>query len=101
ANAWQNTLSPEKMETANVKCTEFLKELTDYLDGTISESTKRELDEHLHWCHECHVVMNTTKKTIEIYRDNQIYELPESLRTRLHQAIMSECKSSKAGKEKA
>jgi len=86
---------------ANVKCTEFLKELTDYLDGTLTESTKAELDEHLHWCHECHVVMNTTKKTIEIYRDNQIYELPETLRTRLHQAIMSKCRSSKTGKEKA
>ncbi len=54
-----------------MKCTEFLKELTDYLDGKISENLKIELDEHLHWCHECHVVMNTTKKTIEIYRDNE------------------------------
>ena len=84
-----------------MKCTEFLKELTDYLDGTLSEGTKAELDEHLHWCHECHVVMNTTKKTIEIYRDNQIYELPESLRTRLHHAIMTKCKSSKHGKKDA
>ena len=84
-----------------MKCNEFLKELTDYLDGALTESTKAELDEHLHWCHECHVVMNTTKKTIEIYRDNQIYELPESLRTRLHQAIMSKCKGVKPGKRNA
>jgi anti-sigma factor RsiW len=81
-----------------VKCAEFLKELTDYLDGSINESLRAELDEHLHWCHECHVVMNTTKKTIEIYRDNQIYELPEALRNRLHQAIMTKCQSSKHGK---
>ena len=84
-----------------MKCTEFLKELTDYLDGTLSESTRAELDDHLHWCHECHVVMNTTKKTIEIYRDNQIYELPEPLRIRLHQAILSKCRGGKPGKEKA
>jgi anti-sigma factor RsiW len=84
-----------------VKCNEFLKELTDYLDGTLSDSTRAELDEHLHWCHECHVVMNTTKKTIEIYRDNQIYELPETLRIRLHEAILSKCRSTKSGKEKA
>jgi anti-sigma factor RsiW len=84
-----------------VKCTEFLRELADYFDGTLSESMRAELDEHLHWCHECHVVMNTTKKTIEIYRDNQLYELPESLRTRLHQAIMSRCRDSKRGKENA
>ena len=78
-----------------MKCNDFLKELSDYLDGKITESLKAELDEHLHWCHECHVVLNTTKKTIEIYRDNQIYELPDPLRTRLHQAIMTKCRSSK------
>ena len=81
-----------------MKCKEFLQELTDYLDGGINESLRAELDEHLHWCHECHVVMNTTKKTIEIYRDNQIYELPEPLRNRLHQAIMTKCQASKQGK---
>jgi len=78
-----------------VKCTDFLKELSDYLDGKSTESLKAELDEHLHWCKECHVVMNTTKRTIEIYRDNQLYELPEPLRDRLHEAIMTKCRSSK------
>jgi len=82
-----------------VKCTEFLQELTDYLDGKISENLKIELDEHLHWCHECHVVMDTTKKTIEIYRDNELYELPEGLRNRLHDAILTKCRHSKPGKK--
>lgn len=82
-----------------MKCKEFLQELTDYLDGKISENLKIELDEHLHWCHECHVVMNTTKKTIEIYRDNELYELPEGLRNRLHDAIMTKCRHSKSGKK--
>ena len=84
-----------------MKCTEFLQELTDYLDGNINANLKAELDEHLHWCHGCHVVMNTTKKTIEIYRDNQIYELPEPLRNRLHQAIMNKCRGSKHSKSDA
>ena len=84
-----------------IKCEEFLKELTDYLDGTISVTVREELEEHLHWCHECHVVMNTTKKTIEIYRDNQIFELPEALRNKLHDAIISKCKHSKSGKTRS
>ncbi|HET9840211.1 MAG TPA: zf-HC2 domain-containing protein [Candidatus Angelobacter sp.] len=82
-----------------MKCKDFLKELTDYLDGKISDSLKAELDDHLHWCHECHVVVNTTQKTIEIYRDNQLYELPEALRTRLHQAIMVKCRKHSHGKK--
>lgn len=78
-----------------MNCKDFLNELTDYLDGTISVTVRAELDEHLHWCRDCHVVLNTTKKTIEIYRDNRLYELPEKLRQQLQQAIITKCKTTK------
>lgn len=78
-----------------MKCTEFLKELNDYLDGSLDPKLKSELQEHLHWCSNCYVVCNTTQKTIEIYRENKVYELPEDLRTKLQSAIISKCKSSK------
>ena len=74
-----------------MKCSDFLKELTDYLDGVIDDATRAELEEHLAWCHKCYVVVSTTKHTIEIYRDSQLYELPENLRSRLHSAIMTKC----------
>ncbi|MBZ5646724.1 MAG: zf-HC2 domain-containing protein [Acidobacteriia bacterium] len=76
-------------------CKEFLKELTDYLDDAMDSSTRAELEEHLQWCHNCYVVCDTTKKTIEIYRDSKMYELPEDLRTRLESAIISKCKAKK------
>ena len=76
-------------------CADFLKELTDYLDATIDESTRADLEDHLAWCHNCYVICNTTKMTIEIYRDSQLYELPEDLRSRLQVAIMSKCTSRK------
>jgi anti-sigma factor RsiW len=78
-----------------VNCKDFLQELTDYLDGNISAAVRAELDDHLLWCRECHVVLNTTKKTIEIYRDNRLYELPDNLRQQLQQAIITKCKSAK------
>jgi hypothetical protein len=78
-----------------VTCSDFLKELTDYLDATIDASTRAELEDHLAWCHNCYVICNTTKKTIEIYRDSQLYELPEDLRSRLELAILSKCTSQK------
>lgn len=77
-------------------CSDFLKELTDYLDETIDAGTRAELEDHLNWCHNCYVVCNTTKKTIEIYRDSQLYELPPNLRSRLEAAIMSKCSSKKS-----
>ena len=57
--------------------------------------TKSELEEHLQWCHNCFVVCNTTKRTIEIYRDNELYELPDDLRTRLRSAIITKCQAHK------
>lgn len=80
-------------------CTEFLKELTDYLDNTIDQRTRAELEDHLQWCHNCYVVCNTTKRTIEIYRDSELFELPDDLRTRLRTAIVSKCKQHKSKTE--
>jgi len=84
-----------------VKCSDFLKELTDYLDDTMDSKTKAELEEHLQWCHNCYVVCNTTKSTIEIYRDSTLYELPDDLRGRLQSAIISKCKCHKSSSETA
>ncbi len=83
-------------------CSEFLKELTSYLDNELDERMRAELEDHLAWCHNCYVVCNTTKKTIEIYRDSVLYELPDDLRTRLRSAIVAKCeeKKKKAGPQK-
>jgi hypothetical protein len=67
--------------------------LNEYLDGAIDVQLKTELEEHLQWCHDCFVVCNTTRKTIEIYKDNDVYPLPEPIRERLHQAIVTKCKA--------
>jgi len=82
-----------------VKCSDFLKELTDYLDNAMDAHTKAELEEHLQWCHNCYVVCNTTKSTIEIYRGSKLYELSDELRSRIHSAIMTKCKCHNGSKE--
>lgn len=83
-----------------MNCSDFLKELTDYLDGVIDADTKAELDEHLAWCHNCYVVCNTTKMTIEIYKDSELYELPDDLRSRLRSAILQKCAEQKKNSTK-
>jgi len=79
-----------------VTCSEFLKELTDYLDDQMDAQTRAELEDHLQWCHNCYVVCNTTKMTIEIYRDSHLYELPDDLRSKLRTAIISKCHGHKS-----
>ena len=47
---------------------------------------------HICECHHCEVVLDTTRQTIAIYRENEIYEFPTELRERLHAAIMARCR---------
>jgi anti-sigma factor RsiW len=76
-----------------VNCTEFLAKLTDYFDGRIDPDLLAEVKQHLCSCHHCEVVVDTTRKTIDIYRGHEPYDLPEALSTRLRSAIMERCKA--------
>jgi hypothetical protein len=58
----------------------------------VTPELRAELHQHLGRCEHCKVVFDTTRKTIEIYRCHEIYDLPSSLRDRLHAAIMARCK---------
>ena len=80
-------------------CKDLLKELTDYLDGTMDDRTRSELEDHLNWCHNCFVICNTTKMTVEIYRDSKLYELPDTLRSRLETAILKKCRQKEKEKK--
>jgi Putative zinc-finger len=75
-----------------VTCTEFLAQLDDLIDGEVNLNLRSDLEGHLRECEHCVITLNTTRKTIEIYRSHEIYELPEELRTRLEKAIMAKCK---------
>lgn len=67
--------------------------LDDLIDDTVPTQTRLELQEHLHGCEHCEVTLSTTRKTIEIYRSHEVYELPNSVRERLHAAIIARCKN--------
>lgn len=73
-------------------CSEFLAQLDDLIDNNVTVPVRAQLEEHLRGCEHCVVTLNTTRKTIEIYRKHEIYELPNDLRERLHKAILAKCK---------
>jgi len=75
-----------------VTCTEFIAQLDDLLENRVSVTLKTELEEHLRGCEHCVITMNTTRKTIEIYRSHELYELPNELRDRLQKAILAKCR---------
>lgn len=73
-------------------CSEFLAELDDLIDNSVGAALRADLEMHLRECEHCVITLNTTRKTIEVYRQNELYELPNSLRERLQKAILAKCK---------
>ena len=49
-------------------CKQFLQELNDYPDPSIDPETKRHLESHVSQCPNCFVVVDTTMKTLKVYK---------------------------------
>ncbi len=72
-------------EVENSKCHALLGSLSEYVDGTLSEELCEEIDRHLAECEDCHVVVDTLRKTISLYHDSaaEPCECPDTVRERL------------------
>ncbi len=66
-------------------CRRYLGMLSDYLDNALEEQVCRELEAHLRRCPDCRVVVDTTRRTIYLYRAVAEEEraLPQAVRQRL------------------
>ena len=78
-----------------MKCKTLVLELTEYLDGEIDSALKEELEFHLLKCKNCRLIVNTTKKTIEVYCNSEAAPLPDDARQRLQQAIRQKLQQAK------
>jgi anti-sigma factor RsiW len=64
-----------------------IQELSNFIDGDLDAALKQELESHLRNCEDCRLIVDQTKKTIEIFCDSEPVELPSEVRTRLHDAL--------------
>ena len=77
-------------------CTEFLAQMTDYFDGDVEPQLLEEIQSHLCECHHCEILVDTTQKTIRVYRDHQVYDLTDEVRERNVARIMAACLTHRA-----
>lgn len=68
-------------------CKEFLQELTDYLDSTVDAELRIKLERHISECPNCFVILDTTQKTIRVYKGMQPQEIPGDVEARLLKAL--------------
>jgi anti-sigma factor RsiW len=70
-----------------LNCRDLILEVSNYIDGDVDAALKQEIEEHLKDCPDCMVIVIQTKLTVEIFCDNQQVELPQDVRSRLHEAL--------------
>jgi anti-sigma factor RsiW len=68
-------------------CRKLLGEMSDYVDGELSAALCRELEEHLHDCPNCRVMLDSLTKTIRVFREGNEEPLPKALKESLRKAL--------------
>ena len=68
-------------------CKEFLQELNDYLDDAVDAKLRAHIEAHITECPNCFVILDTTQKTIQVYKGMQPQALPDDVRARLLKAV--------------
>jgi anti-sigma factor RsiW len=68
-------------------CREFLTELNDYLDATTDVEIRGRIEAHITECPNCFVILDTCKKTIQVYKGMNAQVLPEDVQSRLMKAV--------------
>ncbi len=68
-------------------CKQFLAELSDFLDESLSADERKKLEDHINECPSCWVIADTTRKTIQVYKCHEPVSIPSELRSRLMKAL--------------
>lgn len=66
------------------KCSAMLGNLSDFIDGNLQDEICAQIEEHMKTCDNCRVVVNTLRKTVELYEHcNDGIELSGDVKERL------------------
>jgi len=72
-------------------CQALLGNLSDYVDGCLSDELCQEIDRHLNECEDCRIVVDTLHKTIYLYQKSaEEAEVPGEVRERLFRTLKIE-----------
>ena len=72
---------------SSLTCKEFLAELNEYLDETVGSDLRQKLEAHANQCRHCFVIVDTTRRTIKVFRGMEPQPLPTDIEDRLLKAL--------------
>jgi anti-sigma factor RsiW len=76
-----------------ITCEEFFAEFADYLENQVSPEVRQELELHLAQCRACHVLYDSSRKTIKIVSESASFELPQKVFDPIIDRVMSKLRT--------
>ena len=68
-------------------CKDFLNELSEFMDGSLDRELREKLQQHVSECPNCWVVLDTTERTIKVYKGLQPQTISPDIHSRLMEAL--------------
>jgi anti-sigma factor RsiW len=81
-----------------VNCEELVRYLSDYIDNGLSDEVRADAEEHLATCHNCHVVLDTTRQTIVLYKEANREGIPVDRRSALFGQLQKALATRRSGR---
>jgi hypothetical protein len=79
-----------------ITCEEFFAEFADYLENQVSPEVRQELELHLSQCRACHVLYDSSRKTIKIVSESDSFELPQKVFDPIIDRVMSKLRTERS-----
>jgi len=79
-----------------ITCEEFFAEFADYLENQVSPEVRQELELHLAQCRACHVLYDSSRKTIKIVSESDSFELPQKVFDPIIDRVMSKLRTERS-----
>ena len=76
-------------ESTHNTCEGLLGSLSDYIDGELGAELCRQIEKHIAECEDCRIVVDTTRKTIDLVHASNApqTDLPDDVRDRLFKRL--------------
>ena len=72
-----------------LSCADFMAEFGDYLEDSAGPELKARIEEHLHVCKVCQVILDSSRKTIKIVTESESFSLPPDAVEPIVQKVMA------------
>ena len=79
-----------------ITCEEFFAEFADYLENQVSPEVRQELEMHLSQCRVCHVLYDSTRKTVKIVSESDCFELPQNVFDPIIDRVMAKLRTDRS-----